>query len=328
MATLVRTLTRTLVRIVTPALADANNGNWRTAHRWQTLLSPEFKVIVQGDWNGESCDILIALHARRSAASIVRFRESHPTKPLIVVLTGTDLYRDLTTSGEARQSLALADSLIVLQEDAIQFVPLEYRKKTHVVYQSAKQLTPAIKPKRKLNCVVVGHLRDEKDPAIIFRAVEKLNVNDYIHILHIGAPLGESLAATAKKLSAQNKHYHWSGAMAHGLTRAAIKHAHLLIHPSIMEGGANVIVEALTSGTPVIASKMSGNVGMLGQNYEGYFPVGDETTLVVLLKRCADDTNFMSRLGNACQARAKLFLPGTERDSLRNIVNQLLMSAN
>jgi putative glycosyltransferase (TIGR04348 family) len=313
-----------LIRIVTPALADANNGNWRTAHRWQTLLSPTFKVIVQGDWTNESCDILIALHARRSAAAIVRFREAHPTKPLIVVLTGTDLYRDLKTSQEAHQSLALADLLIVLQEDAIQFVPLEHRKKTHVVYQSAKQLTPQAKPKHKLNCVVVGHLRDEKDPPTIFRAVEKLGPNDHIHILHIGAPLDEALAATAQKLVAQYPHYHWSGAMAHGLTRAAIKRAHVLIHPSIMEGGANVIVEALTSGTPVIASKMSGNVGMLGQKYEGYFPVGDDVALVALLKRCADDPNFMSRLNNACQVRAKLFLPETERDSLHNIVNQLL----
>jgi putative glycosyltransferase (TIGR04348 family) len=320
-----------LIRIVTPALADANNGNWRTADRWDKLLSPAFKVIVQGDWGSENsdegCDILIALHARRSAAAIARFRHAHPTKPLIVVLTGTDLYRDLKTSQEARQSLILADALIVLQEDAIQFIPLEHRKKTHVVYQSAIQLAPAVKLKHKLNCVVVGHLRDEKDPATIFRAVEKLTDNDHIHILHIGAPLDEALAATAQKLSAENPHYRWAGAMAYGLTRAAIKRAHVLIHPSVMEGGANVIVEALTSGTPVIASKMSGNVGMLGQTYEGYFPVSDDGALVDLLKRCADDPNFMSRLGNACQARAKLFLPETERDSLRDIVNQLLLGA-
>jgi putative glycosyltransferase (TIGR04348 family) len=320
-----------LIRIVTPALADANNGNWRTAARWDKLLSPVFRVIVQGDWasenSDENCDILIALHARRSAAAITRFRHAYPTKPLILVLTGTDLYRDLKTSQEARQSLELADSLIVLQEDAIQFIPREHRKKTHVVYQSAKQLAPALKLKHKLNCVVVGHLRDEKDPATIFRAVENLNGNDRIHILHVGAPLDETLAAIAQKLSAENPHYRWAGAMTHGLTRAAIKRAHVLIHPSIMEGGANVIVEALTSGTPVIASKISGNVGMLGQTYEGYFPVGDDTALLDLLKRCADDRNFMFRLGNACQARAKLFLPETERDSLRNIVNRLLLAA-
>lgn len=320
-----------LIRIVTPALADANNGNWRTARRWQMLLSPAFKVIVQGDWGSENsdetCDILIALHARRSAAAIMRFRQLHPAKPLIVVLTGTDLYHDLATSSEAKLSLAMADSLIVLQEDAIRFIPFEHQQKTHVVYQSARQLAPAAKLKHKLNCVVVGHLRQEKDPATIFRAVEKLSANDRIHILHIGAPLDDSLAATAQKLTLENPHYRWTGAMAHGLTRAAIKRAHVLIHPSIMEGGANVIVEALTSGTPVIASKMSGNVGMLGQTYEGYFTVGDDIALVALLKRSVDDPKLLSKLSEACQVRAKLFLPETERNSLRMIVNQLLPHA-
>ncbi len=322
-----------LIRIITPALADANNGNWRTAHRWQTLLTqrspgsaaaPDFQVIVQGEWSGESCDLLIALHARRSAPSIARYREAFPAKPLIVVLTGTDLYRDLATSKEARQSLRLADSLIVLQDDAIHFVPVEHRKKTHVVYQSAKPLKPSIKAKSKLNCVVVGHLRDEKDPSTIFRAASQLSDSDHIHILHIGAPLDESLAEIARTLSAHNKNYHWSGAMSHGLTRAAIKRAHLLIHPSIMEGGANVIVEALTSGTAVLASQMSGNIGMLGPNYEGYFAVGDDVALLALLKRVLSDANFKSRLGNACLARARLFLHETERASLCSIANELL----
>lgn len=273
---------------------------------------------------GENCDLLIALHARRSAASITRFRKTFPAKPLIVVLTGTDLYRDLATSEEARQSLRLADSLIVLQEDAIHFVPIEHRKKTHVVYQSAKPLKPCLKAKFKLDCVVVGHLRDEKDPSTIFRAAAQLNDSDHIHILHIGAPLDEPLAEIARTLSARSKHYHWSGEMSHGLTRAAIKRAHLLIHPSIMEGGANVIVEALTSGTSVLASQMSGNVGMLGPDYGGYFAVGDDAALLTLLKRYSRDANFKSRLGNACLARAKLFLPETECASLCSIANKLL----
>ncbi len=314
--------------IVTPYLADANNGNWRTAHRWQSLLSGEFRVIVQGDWQGErqdeSCDLLIALHARRSAAAIKRFRQAHPQAPLILVLTGTDLYKDLANNVEAQESLRLADALIVLQEDAIQHVPHEYRRKTHIVYQSAKTLAPADKPHDRLNCVVVGHLRAEKDPATMLRAVESLPPSAPVHVLHIGAALDAQLAAAAQALSAKNAHYHYAGALAHGLTRAAIKRAHLLIHPSIMEGGANVIVEALSSGTAVLASKMSGNIGMLGADYPGYFPVGDDAALAQLLQRCAKDANFLSRLNVACKARAKLFLPSTEQISLARIVNGLL----
>jgi putative glycosyltransferase (TIGR04348 family) len=267
-------------------------------------------------------DILIALHARRSAESILRYRAAKPHGALIVVLTGTDLYADLAHNATARISLELADALVVLQEDAIQYVPHEHRKKTHVIYQSAKPLTPAIKLKDRLNCVVVGHLRSEKDPETIFRLAESLPEDSRVHILHLGAPIDLKLAARAESISATSPHYHWAGALAHGLTRAAIKRAHLLIHPSVMEGGANVIVEAIASGTPVVASHMSGNIGMLGKNYAGYFPVGDMPSLHRILDHCVSDSNFLLRLNTACAARAKLFLPEAERNALLKLISQ------
>ena len=308
-------------------MADANNGNWRTAHRWQQLLERHFRTIVHSSWPIDplpDADILIALHARRSADSIRRYRAARPDGALIVVLTGTDLYVDLAVSEAARTSLRLADALIVLQEDAIQHVPREYRKKTHVVYQSAKTLLPAKKLKDRLNCVVAGHLRTEKDPDIIFRLVESLPDDSPIHVVHIGAPLDAALAARAQALGEKSRHYHWAGALSHGLTRAAIKRSHLLIHPSVLEGGANVIVEALSSGTPVIASQMSGNIGMLGKDYAGYFPVGDVDALRAQLEHCASDANFLLRLSTACAVRAKLFLPESERNVLVALIKNLL----
>ncbi len=320
-----------VVAIITPALADANNGNWRTANRWQTLLANHFRVIVHSSWPIDAppyaateANVLIALHARRSADSIRRYRVARPNGKLIVVLTGTDLYADLATSEQARTSIELADALIVLQEDAIRYVPREHRKKTHVIYQSAKTLTPAQKRKDALNCVVVGHLRAEKDPDIIFRLAESLPTQSPIHILHLGGPTDEKLAARAQSISATSQHYHWAGALSHGLTRAAIKRAHLLIHPSVMEGGANVIVEAISSGTPVLASRMSGNIGMLGQDYAGYFPVGDVEALRAQLDRCAHDANYLLRLNTASAARAKLFLPESERNALVSLISNLL----
>lgn len=315
------------IAIITPATADANNGNWRTASRWQSLLASQFRTIVHSSWPTDPqppTDVLIALHARRSAESIRRYRIARPDGKLIVVLTGTDLYADLETSKDARSSLDLADALIVLQEDAIKYVPYEHRKKTHVIYQSAKTLAPAEKNRGKLNCVVVGHLRAEKDPDTIFRLVEALPDNSPIHVLHIGAPYDVTLAAKAQSLSRASKHYHWTGALAHGLTRAAIKRAHVLLHPSVMEGGANVIVEALSSGTPVLASRMSGNVGMLGEAYAGYFPVGDIPALRSKLDQCVGEPNFLLRLNTACAARAKLFLPEAERNALVRLLLQLL----
>lgn len=312
-------------------MADANNGNWRTASRWQSLMAHDFRTIVHSSWPidppppaGTEANILVALHARRSADSIRRYRAARPDGALIVVLTGTDLYADLATSEQARTSLDMADALIVLQEDAIRYVPREYRKKTHVIYQSAKTLKPAEKRKGALSCVVAGHLRAEKDPDIVFRLVENLPESSPIHILHLGGATDAKLAARARSLSDTSPHYHWAGALSHGLTRAAIKRAHLLIHPSVMEGGANVIVEALSAGTPVVASRMSGNIGMLGQDYAGYFPVGDVDALRVQLDHCANDANFLLRLNTACAARAKLFLPVSERNALVALISAVL----
>lgn len=310
--------------IVSPYLASANNGNWRTARRWADLLQDNYDVIVQSDWTGEPCAFLIALHARRSHAAIKRFRERSASLPLVLVLTGTDIYRDLPSSAEARNSLALATALVVLQEDAVQYVPVEHRRKTHVIYQSARMLKPATKPRNKLNCVAVGHLRQEKDPLTLLRALDCIAAGKSIHVLHIGAALDDELANAARTKAGRDVRYHWAEALPHGLTRAAIKRAHVLIHPSIMEGGANVIVEALTSGTPVIASEMSGNVGMLGKDYPGYFPVGDAAALAGLLEKCLDDPNFYSRLNNAAKARAPLFAPAAEKKSLNKLVSELL----
>ena len=333
---------RPKIVIVSPSLADANNGNWRTAHRWQQLLQPacQIKIVAAGSdaapvgqmWRDFQAthfvpDMVIALHARRSYASIVAAKQLFPATPIAVALTGTDLYNDLAHSAEANASLDIATALIVLQEDAIQYVPVKHRHKTRVVFQSARSLTPAEKPGGQLNCVVVGHLRAEKSPQTVFDAVAHLAADDHIHITHIGAAHGAGDAhftETAKALTASSRHYRWVGSLPHGLTRAAIKRSHLLIHPSVLEGGANVIVEAITAGTPVIASRMSGNVGMLGANYAGYFPVGDAAALVDSLRRCLSDQNLMTRLSTACKARATLFAPSEEKRRLLRIVADLV----
>src|SRR6266850_508258 len=122
--------------IVTPAGAGLRNGNRHTALRWATLLRESgHRVRVDVAWNGEPCDALIALHARRSHESVIRF--SKTSKPLVVTLTGTDLYRDLPDSAEARASLEVAHRLIVLQEAALAELDASVRDKARVVYQSA-----------------------------------------------------------------------------------------------------------------------------------------------------------------------------------------------
>src|SRR5258708_2607054 len=104
------------LRLITPGRSNINNGNRVTALRYAGILRRlGHRVTIDEHYEGASCDLLIALHARKSSDSILRFRERYPESPLVVVLTGTDLYRDLKTNGKARHSLEVASRVVVLQ---------------------------------------------------------------------------------------------------------------------------------------------------------------------------------------------------------------------
>ena len=312
-----------MVFIVTPGTRTANNGNWRTAARWAGMLRDRYKVIVQTEWRGERADAMLALHARRSAESIKAFRTSHKGR-LAVVLTGTDIYGDLPGSVEAADSVRIADELVVLQEDALQMLSPEQRRKTRVIFQSAERKPTRAKPRDRLDCVAVGHLRPVKDPGTIMEAWRLLPAEAPIFMRHIGAPLDNELAKQARAMERHDKRYTYAGALPHAATRTAIARAHLLVHPSIAEGGANVIVEAVTSGTAVLASRIAGNTGMLGESYPGYFDAGDAGQLASRLVQAWEQRRYLRELQAACNRRRPLFTPSREERAIRELVASLL----
>jgi len=316
-----------VVCLVTPALASANNGNWQTAQRWARLIAADYEVRVVQQWDGAPADVMLALHARRSAASIAAWAAARPKKPLAVVLTGTDLYRDIETDAAAQRSLALADRLVVLHEGAPADVPAAQRAKCVVCFQSTATRRALPKTGRHLRALMVGHLRDVKDPGTYFAAARRLAGRSDILLDHIGAPLEAALGAQARALAAAVPTYRWLGAITHAQTLAHIQRAHVLVHASRMEGGAHVVLEAVCSGTPVLASRIAGNVGMLGRAYRGYFEPGDVAGLCALLQRCRDDGAMLPALRAQCAARAPLFAPERERATLSGLLGQLLETA-
>lgn len=313
---------RARVVIVTPALAAANNGNWQTARRWATFLRDAYTVSVQREWDGEPVDAMIALHARRSAASIARFAETHKHR-LAVVLTGTDLYRDIRTDASAQRSLALANALVVLNERGSDELPAELHAKTRTIFQSAPTLRPLPPRLRTFDLLLVGHVRAEKDPLTAVRALARLG-DTRLRLRHIGDARDEQLGDTLREAAIRDRRIELHGALSHARTRSMIRRGRVLLLPSLMEGGANVLIEAVTCGVPVLASRIGGSVGMLGETYPGYFPVGDDAALAALIEHCAKDDRFMQSLQQACAARAPLFAPQRERASVRELVDNLL----
>jgi len=311
--------------IVTPALAAANNGNWQTAQRWARLLAGHYRVRLTDAWAGGGEDLMIALHARRSASSIAAWRAARSTgaKDLLLVLTGTDLYRDIAHDKAAQRSLAWADRLVVLNELGLRSLPPALRHKASVCLQSAPACRPLTKTARHLRALMVGHLRDEKSPQTYFDAARLLGQREDILLDHIGSGLDESLAAQARALMQLQPRYRWLGGLPHAATRRRIQAAHVLVHASRMEGGAHVVIEAITSGTPVLASRIDGNLGLLGGDYGGIFDWGDAQGLALLLQRCRDDAAMLPALQAQCRARAALFHPDRERKTLLGLLANL-----
>jgi putative glycosyltransferase (TIGR04348 family) len=309
--------------IVTPALASANNGNWRTAARWAQLLAAHFQVEILDEWQGESADILLALHARRSHRSIRAFANALPDHPRLVALTGTDLYGDLPQGQhEAKASLPLADALIVLQGDALSYVPQACQERTVVVYQSCPEPTAPAQRDRttNVNFVAVGHLRHEKDPQTLWRAWQRLPLDLPVTCIHIGQALTPEYGAEATALMAADPRFRWVGDQPYEAVQAALANADVLIHPSVMEGGAQAVIEAIVSGCGVLASHMSGNIGLLGPDYAGYFAVGDDPALAGLIIETAREPLKLAQQRAQLGERRGLFTPKNEQAALMEAI--------
>ncbi len=313
------------VCIVSPAAAAANNGNSHTAARWQRFLAPVAAVRLQGpgDDPGEA-DLLIALHARRSAEVVGHWRATRPTAPLVLVLTGTDLYRDLDHDPRARHSLECASRVVLLQAEALSRLDAAARAKAVVILQSASAVHSARGPDDAV-FVAVGHLRAEKDPQTLMRAARLLAAEGRAPtVAHIGAALDARLGDQARATAAACPSYRWLGALPHAAVRRTMARSRALVHPSVMEGGANVVIEAVRSGVPVLASRIDGNVGLLGADYGGFFRVGDAAALAALMRRFVADADFAAHLKAQCALREPLFRPARERRAVRELVFGLL----
>jgi putative glycosyltransferase (TIGR04348 family) len=310
-----RSLTRVLkIQVVTPPLPHTQSGNELTAFRYARLLRRlGHSVAVDTSWGGQACDVLVALHARRSHASIADFAERYPSRPLIVVLTGTDLYRDIHSDAQAQLSLELASQLVVLQAMGVQELPESMRAKTRVIYQSAPPVRArAVAPTRTFRVTVVGHLRPEKDPFRTALAARKLPTGSRARIVQVGAALSDDMARQAHEEATLNPRFRWLGPKRHWQARRLLASSHLTSITSVMEGSSNVLCEALASCVPVVASRISGLIGTLGDDFPAYFRVGDTDALAQLLERLEFDCAFYDRVREHCRSKADLVRPERE----------------
>jgi putative glycosyltransferase (TIGR04348 family) len=313
------------VCLVTPAPPGSRKGNRVTALRWAGILRGlGRRVIVTEEYRNQRCDVLVALHALRSAPSIERFRSAHPDAPLILALTGTDLYGSIHTHAEARRSLDLATRLILLQPLGMQELPEDVRNKARVIYQSVPAPTIRAAPREdRFEVCVMGHLRPVKDPFRTALAARLLPPTSRLRVLHLGAALEEEMADRARSEARINPRYRWLGELPRRKALRVLSRCRLLSLTSEQEGGANVVSEALASSVPVVSSRIDGSVGLLGEDYPGYFPIGDTEALAGLLQRAETDAGFYRELKEWCERLRPLVDPACERQSWEDLLGDL-----
>jgi putative glycosyltransferase (TIGR04348 family) len=311
--------------LITPAPAGSRAGNRVTALRWARILRGlGHRVVIEREYRGRPCDLMIALHARRSFASVDRFHRRHPDRPLLLALTGTDLYGLIRTDPLARRALEMATRLIVLQPMGASEIPAHLRARARVIYQSVRKPHGTVSPRRRVfEVCVLGHLRPVKDPFRTAEASRLLPAASRIQVVHAGAALGGEMEERARAEAKSNPRYHWVGEVPRWKALRLLARSRLLVLSSQMEGGANVVSEAIATSTPVLASRIPGSVGLLGEDYPGYFPVGDTQALADLLHRAETDRGYYRALKAWCRRLLPLVDPRRERASWQRLLREV-----
>ena len=313
------------ILLITPAPRGSRYGNRVTALRWASILrSLGHRVSVQTQYNGERCHLLIGLHARRSASSMQTYKEAHPDLPLILAVTGTDLYQDIRHDPSAQRSLNLADRIVALQRLASDELPEHLRHKVVPIIQSARP-TPGVNGVRSdsFEVSVVGHLRPVKDPFRAAMASRLLPPESSIRIVQVGGAMSAGMERRAQTEAAHNPRYRWLGEVPRWRTRRIIKRSRVMVVSSKLEGGANVVSEAMADSVPVIASRIPGNIGLLGGEYPGYYTQGDTRELSHLLRRAELDPAYLAELREHVSQRGDMVRPEAERSSWETLLNSL-----
>ena len=313
------------IGIVSPASRASLTGNGVTARRWERLLRElGHRVVVQTSYSGEDFDLLISLHAMKSAAAVEAFHERFPDRPQIVALTGTDLYGDLKHDPRALRSLELADRYVVLQSRGLKRLPRELRERAAAIHQSVSRVErPAETSDETFHVCVMAHLRAVKDPFLVAAAVEKLPSESSVRVTHMGAAIEPEFGQIATEKSASNPRYRWVGELDREAALEKLAASKALVLTSRMEGGANVVSEAIAAGVPVLSTRIDGSVGLLGEDYPGYFPVGDEHALADLLRLAESDAEFYRDLTLHIDRLAPLVDPAREREDWKRLLASL-----
>lgn len=308
--------------IVDPAATRPGGavGNRVTALRWAAILRRlGLRVRRRSDFEGEAADLLVALHAARSADAVARFRQQWPRAGIVVATTGTDV-NDPRHRPVVERTLALADAVVVLHDMAIDLLPASVRPRAHVVLQSVCLPPEPPPPPSGCQVCVLANLRPVKDPLLAARAMQRVPASSALRVLLLGEALDAEVVVQARAATARSLRFAWLGALPRRQALRYLQGSHVLVNSSLHEGGANALGEAIVAGVVPVVTAIPGSLGLLGADWPAVFPVGDDGALAALLLRMERDAAFTTTLRQRLRCMAPRFARAHEVASWRRIV--------
>lgn len=310
------------IRFLLPVTQSMRNGNVVTCERWRSFFEKlGHRVISSPATSEEPYDLLVVFNAYKNRQAILDARKRGLAARIVICLTGTDIYQALKNDPGAADVLFLADQLVVLQPLALNELPPSLHGKTMVIYQSF--VAPPVAPvttMESFDICVIAHLREVKDPLRTAMAARLLPPESKISVTLVGKALSDEFAAAAAHEATDNPRFHWIGEQPGERTTEILSRSRVLVLSSLLEGGANVVSEAVVSRVPVIATDIPCMRGLLGHDYPGLFPVMDTESLADLLLRAESDQVFYEELKERCRRESYKFDPALEEENLKALL--------
>jgi glycosyltransferase involved in cell wall biosynthesis len=144
-----------------------------------------------------------------------------------------------------------------------------------------------------------------------------------IRVIHIGGAISRQMERQARVEMQSNPRYLWRGALSRRNTLRSMATSDVCVISSLIEGGANVLSEATVARVPVLASRIEGNVGILGANYPGLFSATNTQELMKVMLRAESDRKFLRHLQDRIRKLAPLFDPKRERAAWSRFLAEL-----
>lgn len=307
---------------IASAPAVGAQGASVTAERWARWLRQlGHRVTLTTDPGSLRLDLLIVLGVTRGASVIERARAATPALRIIVGLTGADLYRDVPATEAARAALELADLLVVPQRLAKLELPEELRARARIIHPSVEKPTGSFgKRSNTFEVCLLADMRPEKDPFLPVQAALLLPATSHVQIVHVGLAPDAETQRTAEEWQSRTDRYVWRGVLPQWKAVRLLARCRALVVPSQFEGGANAVCEAIAVQVPVLASHIPGNLGLLGDDYPGTFPVGDTAALARLLQTIEEDEVTMRLLKLRVRKLRALVDPHREQEAWRGLL--------